>query len=257
MMADDVIWTFNSLKKDGRPFYRFYYKNIARAVKQGPHRVRFEFTGPPNRELPHITGQLPVMSKKWWSTRDFSKRRWSRDAANHQSSSLNSSFVEMERVRDWWGQTCRQRALQLRPHPDRLLPRPDRRAGGFQSYRYDIRRENTRSLGQPGMNSRPARPRKPRGWTCAAHGNAGTSSIPDAQCFRRCCAAIAYAFDFEWSNKNLFYGQYARTNSFFSTRTCSNQASDEGRAHPTRTVARYNSGLYSPRYTRRRRPTNG
>jgi microcin C transport system substrate-binding protein len=28
--------------------------------------------------------------------------------------------------------------------------------------------------------------------------------------------ALAYAFDFEWSNKNLFYGAYTRTRSYFS-----------------------------------------
>ncbi|MDA0241722.1 MAG: ABC transporter substrate-binding protein, partial [Proteobacteria bacterium] len=28
--------------------------------------------------------------------------------------------------------------------------------------------------------------------------------------------ALAFAFDFEWTNKNLFYGQYARTQSYFS-----------------------------------------
>jgi microcin C transport system substrate-binding protein len=27
--------------------------------------------------------------------------------------------------------------------------------------------------------------------------------------------ALAYAFDFEWSNKNLFYGAYTRTRSYF------------------------------------------
>src|SRR3546814_10525094 len=32
---------------------------------------------------------------------------------------------------------------------------------------------------------------------------------------RRVRQALAYAFDFSWSNQTLFYGQYARTRSFF------------------------------------------
>ena len=68
--ADDVIWTFETLKEKGAPIYPFYYKNVARGVKLGDRRVKFEFAGPPNRELPQITGQLPVLSKAWWSTRE-------------------------------------------------------------------------------------------------------------------------------------------------------------------------------------------
>ena len=56
--ADDVIYTFNILKRKGQPFYRFYYANIARAVKLSTRKVKFEFTGPPNCELPQIAGDL-------------------------------------------------------------------------------------------------------------------------------------------------------------------------------------------------------
>src|SRR3546814_17354179 len=69
--ADDVIFSLNMLKEHGQPFYRFYYKNIDRAEKLGPHKVKFHFTGPPNRELPQITGTLPVLSKSNWQARDF------------------------------------------------------------------------------------------------------------------------------------------------------------------------------------------
>jgi microcin C transport system substrate-binding protein len=104
--ADDVIWTFETLKEKGEPFYRFYYKNIARAVKLGEHRVKFEFSGPPNRELPQITGQLPVLSKAWWSTRDFTKTTLESPMGSgpYRISSFEPGrYVEVERVKDWWG----------------------------------------------------------------------------------------------------------------------------------------------------------
>jgi microcin C transport system substrate-binding protein len=40
--------------------------------------------------------------------------------------------------------------------------------------------------------------------------------------------ALAYAFDFEWSNKNLFYGQYTRTNSYFSNSELASRGLPEG-----------------------------
>ena len=71
--VEDVIFSFNILSDKGRPFYRFYYANVSKVEKLGPGRVKFSFSGPPNRELPQIVGQIPVLSKRYWSTRDFGK----------------------------------------------------------------------------------------------------------------------------------------------------------------------------------------
>ncbi|MEW6300699.1 MAG: ABC transporter substrate-binding protein, partial [Thermodesulfobacteriota bacterium] len=71
--VDDVIWTFDTLKTKGQPFYRSYYANVVRVEKIGERKVRFSFSAGENRELPLIVGQLPVLSKAYWSTRDFEK----------------------------------------------------------------------------------------------------------------------------------------------------------------------------------------
>tara|TARA_Y100001970_G_scaffold294346_1_gene451128 strand:+ start:5003 stop:6835 length:1833 start_codon:yes stop_codon:yes gene_type:complete len=224
--ADDVTWTFNALKKDGRPFYRFYYKNITRAVKQGPHRVKFEFSGPPNRELPHITGQLPVMSKKWWSTRDFSKTSLEPPVGSGPYRIVNfeaGRYVELERVNGWWG---REKPLNKgRYNYDRVRIDYYRdqtvALEAFKVGRYDLRSENTSLTWATGYTF-PARKNgrvkleeirhdRPTGMQAFAF-NTRLPMFQDIELRR----AIAYAFDFEWSNKNLFYGQYARTKSFFS-----------------------------------------
>ena len=54
--ADDVIWTFDTLKSKGHPFYRSYYSRVAKAEKLGPRKVRFSFSPGDNRELPLIVG---------------------------------------------------------------------------------------------------------------------------------------------------------------------------------------------------------
>ncbi|HTN32579.1 MAG TPA: extracellular solute-binding protein, partial [Marinobacter sp.] len=41
--------------------------------------------------------------------------------------------------------------------------------------------------------------------------------------------ALAYAFDFEWANKNLFYGQYTRTDSYFENSELASSGLPEGR----------------------------
>ena len=224
--ADDVIWTFDTLRKKGAPIYRFYYKNIARAVKLGDRRVKFEFTGPPNRELPQITGQLPVLSKAWWSTRDFSRTTLEPPMGSgpYRISSFEAGrFIELERVGDWWGRDLPINVGQYNFDRVRFDYYRDQTVAleAFKAKRYDLRMENTSLIWATGYDF-PAR----------RAGKVKMEEVPHArptgmQAFvfnlrrpqfgdpvlRR---AMAYAFDFEWSNKQLFYGQYARTKSFFS-----------------------------------------
>jgi microcin C transport system substrate-binding protein len=224
--ADDVIWSFETLKKDGAPFYRFYYKNIARAVKLGPLKVKFEFTGPPNRELPHITGQLPVMSKKWWSTRDFTKTTLERPMGSgpYRIAAFEPGrYVEVERVQDYWGAKLpinigRNNFDRIRYdyYRDQTVA-----LEAFKAGRYDLRSENASLVWATGYDF-PARKdgrvkleevkhSRPTGMQAFIF-NTRRPLFQD----RVLREAMAYAFDFEWSNKSLFYGQYARTSSFFS-----------------------------------------
>ncbi|MFT7569171.1 MAG: microcin C transport system substrate-binding protein [Paracoccaceae bacterium] len=224
--ADDVIWSFETLKKDGRPFYRFYYKDIARAVKLGPHKVKFEFSGPPNHELPHIVGQLTVMSKKWWSTRDFTKSTLERPMGSgpYRIGAFEPGrFVEIERVKDWWGAKLPINIGQNNFDRIRYDYYRDQTVAleAFKSGRYDIRNENASLTWATGYNF-PARKAgrvkleevehaRPTGMQAFVF-NIRREQFQDPVLRQ----AMAYAFDFEWSNKNLFYGQYARTSSYFS-----------------------------------------
>ena len=224
--ADDVIWSFKTLKKAGRPFYRFYYKNIVRAVKLSTHKVKFEFTGPPNHELPHIIGQLTVMSKKWWSTRDFTKSTLERPLGSgpYRIGAFEPGrFIEVERVGDWWGANLPINIGQNNFDRIRYDYYRDQTVAleAFKSGRYDIRNENASLIWATGYNF-PARKdgrvrleevrhSRPTGMQAFVF-NTRREHFRDPVLRR----AMAYAFDFEWSNKNLFYGQYARTSSYFS-----------------------------------------
>ena len=224
--ADDVIWTFETLKNDGAPFYRFYYKNIAQAVKLGPHKVKFEFTGPPNRELPQITGQLPVMSKKWWSTRDFTKTSLEPPMGSgpYRIGAFEPGrFVEIDRVKDWWGANLPINVGQNNFDRIRYDYYRDQTVAleAFKSGRYDIRNENASLVWATGydfparrdgrVKLEEVRHARPTGMQAFVF-NIRREQFKDPVLRQ----AMAYAFDFEWSNEHLFYGQYARTSSFFS-----------------------------------------
>lgn len=63
--ADDVIWSFNTLKEIS-PAYNRYYANVTEAVALSEREIEFRFDEKGNRELPHIMGDLAVLPKHWW-----------------------------------------------------------------------------------------------------------------------------------------------------------------------------------------------
>ncbi len=73
MTPEDVVWTFETLRAKGQPMYRSYYGDVTKVEKEGEQGVRFYFKSAENRELPQILGQMPVLSKAYWSGRDFEK----------------------------------------------------------------------------------------------------------------------------------------------------------------------------------------
>src|SRR5712691_6930606 len=73
MTPADVVWTFDTLRTKGHPMYRSYYGDVTKVEQQGERGVRFHFKSAENRELPQILGQMPVLSKKYWAERDFTK----------------------------------------------------------------------------------------------------------------------------------------------------------------------------------------
>ena len=69
--VEDVIFSLDVLKEKGEPQFRFYYASVREAVRTGERKVRFNFDEQGNRELPLIVGQLPILPKHYWETREF------------------------------------------------------------------------------------------------------------------------------------------------------------------------------------------
>ncbi|MDP6272062.1 MAG: extracellular solute-binding protein [Alphaproteobacteria bacterium] len=223
--VEDVIFSFEMLKTKGHPFYRGYYADIAKAEKAGPRQVRFHFSGGLNRELPAITGQLPVLSKTYFADKDFAKTTLEPilGSGPYRVEAVDPGrSITYQRVADYWG---RDLPVNLGQHNfDRLRYDYYRdqtvALEAFKAHAYDYRAENSSKRWATGYAS-PARDK----------GLLRQATLPDAspagmQGFvfnmrrgkfrdRRVRQAISYAFDFEWSNRTLFHGQYKRMRSFF------------------------------------------
>jgi microcin C transport system substrate-binding protein len=222
---EDVIWTFETLKEKGHPRYRLYYADVMKAEKVGARSVKFSFRTGNNRELPQIVGEMPVLSKAYWSTRDFEKTTlepplgsgpYKVDAVDPGRS------ITYRRVADYWGKDLPVSRGRFNVDVIRYDYYRDATVSleAFKAGQYDIRRENSSKAWATGYDGPALRdglikkevipnqnPTPMQGFGY----NLRRTLFQDP----RVREALAYAFDFEWSNKNLFYGAYTRTRSYY------------------------------------------
>jgi len=223
--AEDVKWTFETLTTKGAPLYRYYYADVNKVEILDPHSVKFSFKTDQNRELPLILGQLPVLPKHYWQTRDIEKTTLEPPLGsgpykiNKFETGRNISYT---RVENYWGHDLPVNVGQNNFDEIRIEYFRDANitVEALKGGAIDYRNENSSKTWATAYNTTEvetgqlvkeeiahARTQGMQGYIF----NTRRSKFQD----RRVRQALAYAFDFEWSNKNLFYGQYQRTRSFF------------------------------------------
>lgn len=223
--AEDVIFTFNILLEKGDPMYRHYYADVAQVVAEDKLRVRFDFRHQDNRELPLILGQIQVLPKHWWATRDFSKGDLEPPLGSGPyriGKVAPGSAVTFERVKDWWAKDLPvSRGLYNFDRIQVDFYRDSQVAlEAFKAGQFDVNLEYSAKDWNTGYDSPALRAGKFVQLAIPNHNPAGMQGYvfnlrrPIFQ-DRRVREAIAQLFDFEWANKQLFYGAYKRTHSYF------------------------------------------
>ena len=223
--VEDIIWTLNTLKNKGHPFFKFYYGNVKKAEKISDSEVKFFFQGELNLELPLIIGQMKILSKKYWEDK-FENVLLESPIGSGPYKVKNfkaGRTIEFERVDDYWGKNLP--VNKGRFNFEKIVIEYFRDATvaleAFKSGDYDFRQENQAKRWANSYN-----------FTAIENGYVKKESVKHEiptgmQGFfintrkeifkdRVVRQALNYAFDFEWTNKILFFDQYKRTNSFFS-----------------------------------------
>jgi microcin C transport system substrate-binding protein len=223
--ADDVAFTFNLLKEKGPPFYQSYFSSVAKVEKLGDRRIKFSFVPGDNRELPLIVGQMPVLPQHLWKDRDITQPTL--DIPDGSGPYKLSKFeagrsITLERVKDYWGKDLPINVGQNNFDTIRYdYYRDDTVAlEAFKSGAYDIRLESSAknwatAYEIPAVkDGRIIKEKIPTEGRNLMQGYLFNLRRPIFQ-DRKVREALQYAFDFEWSNKALFYGQYVRIRSYF------------------------------------------
>jgi len=223
--ADDVIWTFETLLKKGDPSYRYYYADVARAEKIDDRTVRFVFKNNRNRELPLIIGQMAVLPKHYWQGKDFARTTLDPPLGSgpYKIDAFEPGrYVSYRRVADYWGRNLPVNVgrnnfgmIRYDYYRDTTVQVEAFKAGDF-----DFRNENESKTWATAYDIPAVKQGLIKKIEVKHNRTAGMQGFvynTRRDIFKdpRVRQALATAFDFEWSNKNLFYGQYTRTRSYF------------------------------------------
>lgn len=223
--ADDVKWTFETLREKGSPFYRAYYSHVAWAEKIGERSVKFKFKPGENRELPLIVGQLPVLPKHYWADKEFDQTTLTPPLGSgpYRIDQFEPGrYVTYRRVESYWGEDLPVNVgrnnfdvLRFDYYRDSTVALEAFKAGGYD-FRFEISAKDwATAYDFPAVEKgevvkEEVKHNRPVGMQAFVF-NTRRDEFKD----RRVRWALAYAFDFEWTNKTLFYGQYIRTRSYF------------------------------------------
>jgi microcin C transport system substrate-binding protein len=223
--AEDIAWTYRTLLTQGLPSFRIQMADVKDVAVQGPRRVVFHFTTNTNRQLPLVLGGLPVLPQHWFKGRDFTRPL--QDAPIGSGPYRITHFelgrsITFERDPNWWALnmptgkgTNNFDRVQIEYFRDSTVAMEAFKAGSI-----DLRSENISKNWATGYDF----PAVKSGLVIKGqfHHHLPTGLQGFAMNTRRPVfadplvrQALGYAFDFEWTNKNLFYGTYTRANSYF------------------------------------------
>ena len=223
--VEDVIFTLEILKTKGHPFYQFYYANLVNAEKIGPRKVKISFSGEPNPELPLITGQMTILPKHYWENRDFEETTLEPPLGSgpYKIKSFDQpSSITYERDPNYWGRNLPLNIGQVNIdtirydyYTDRAVLREAFKGGEIDMFSENVAKDWAQSYNIPAVEQGLIKKREipdenPQGMQAFIF-NTRRDIFKD----KKVREALGYAFDFEWSNTNLFYNAYTRTDSYF------------------------------------------
>jgi microcin C transport system substrate-binding protein len=225
LTAEDVCDTFRLLKTEGHERIRITIRDVKDCQILSPHGVKYNFEGDNTRDLPLVIAGLPILSKAYYQTHDFTQTTLEPPLGSGPykiGPFRQGQHVTFVRRDDYWAKELPVRRGQF----------------NFDEIRYEYYRERTAELEALKAGILDLREEfTSRDWatqydiSAVREGRLVKKELPDetmsgAQGFfinlrrdkfkdARVRQALDLAFDFEWSNANLFYKLYERTSSVF------------------------------------------
>ena len=232
LTAEDVVFTLTSLKEKGHPLYRITLQDVTKAEAIDAHTVRFFFTGPRTRDLPLVAAGMPIISKKYYTTpredgvivkfEETSLRPPVTSGPYRVGKYEPGKYITYERRNDYWAKNLPINAGQYNFDQIRFDHYQNRNVelDALLSGIVDLREDFTSRDWATAYDVPAVRQKRVLRYQQPDHRPSGTQGFfinTRREKFKdvRVRKALDLVFDYEWMNRNLFFGIYTRTHSYF------------------------------------------
>jgi len=223
--AEDVVYSFEALKTKGHPLFGQMLQDVVTAEAIDPATVRYTFKGDLVRDLPLTVAALPIFSKTYYATKPFDETTLDPPLGSGPyvvDKIAQGRSIVYRRNPDYWAKDLPVNRGRWNFDSVTYEYFRDRTAGmeGFKAGAYDLREEFTAKVWSNEYDFRAIRDGKVKKETLPDETPSGTQGFfintrRERLKDPRVRQALDLAFDFDWTNRNIFYGLYQRTESFF------------------------------------------
>ncbi|MFP6779192.1 MAG: extracellular solute-binding protein [Alphaproteobacteria bacterium] len=221
----DIEWTFNIILKEGHPSYKSYYSDIKSIEIIDKYTIKFNFKNDNNKELPIIIGQMKILPKHFWEDKNFDSSVLDIPLGSgpYKIKEVHlGKNITYERIKDHWAQKLPVNIGHNNFNEIHYDYYRDSNVmiEALKASEYDFRSENISKEWATAYNDLKNNTafikeeidhELPQGMQAFIY-NMRKDIFKNLELRK----ALALAFDFEWTNKTLFYGQYIRSISYFS-----------------------------------------
>ena len=225
LTAQDAAFSLTVLKEKGHPLIIVQLRDMVKAEAVDDATLVVAFAPNRARDVPLYVAGLPIFSKAYYATRPFEESTLDTPLGSgpYMVGKFEvNRFIEFERVKDWWaaGLPVNRGGYNFDVIRFEFYRDRDVAFEGFTGKNYLFREEFTARIWatrydfpavKDGRVKRELVPDETpsggQGWFI----NTRREKFKDP----RVREALIYAFDFEWTNKAVMYGAYARTSSPF------------------------------------------
>lgn len=225
LRATDCAFSFNTLKERAHPIYRSYLRDFVRAEAESDDVLVVRLDPNRGRDLHLLVAGLPIFSEAWWKGRDFESAILEAPLGSGPYRVARfepGRFIEFERVASYWGAKLPVNIGQNNFDRIRYDYFRERQVAfeAFKSGQLNFQEEFTARFWATAYDFPAVRERRvqrvelPSGGAVGTQGwiyNTRRAKFSDP----RIREALNYAFDYEWTNRNIMYSTYRRLTSYF------------------------------------------
>jgi len=240
LTVDDVIYSYELLRDKASPSFQVYVADIEKAEKIGKNTVRFTYNKAGDRSnIYSLATQMPIFAKHYWEKRDFAQPTTDIfvQSTPYTITKIDvGNSIILRRDPNYWGKDLPVSIGRYNFDQIRMDSFSDVNIAheAFMAGSIDVRIETTPTRWKTGYNTDAAakgfiqkKENLVRGslWFIGIGMNGRQPQFKDAKTRE----ALAYAFDWEWSNRNIFHDMYERSNSYFANTELAHQGVPQGK----------------------------